>query len=92
MEKTVSAFEARRQFGKILQQVIAKGDAYVVEKHGEPVAAVVPLEVYEKWKREREAFFVQVRQMQARANLSPDEADDLAEEAVKAVRAAGHSA
>ncbi len=91
MEKTVSAFEARRQFGKILQQVIAKGDAYVVEKHGEPVAAVVPLEVYEQWKRERTAFFEQVRQIQARVNLSPNEADELAEEAVQAVRAAGRS-
>jgi len=52
MEKMVGAFEARRQLGKILKEVSGKGDRYVVEYHGEPVAAVVPIELYEQWKRE----------------------------------------
>lgn len=46
MEKTVCAFEARRQFGKILDAVAGKGDSVIVERHGEPAAAVVPIERY----------------------------------------------
>ena len=86
MEKVVAAFEARRQFGKILQDVIAKGDRYVVERHGEPVAAVVPIEVYEQWKRARSELFAKIRATAEQADVSPQEADALAQEAVRAVR------
>ena len=57
MEKRIGAFEARRQLGKVLQDVIANGDQYLVERHGEAVAAVVPIEVYRQWKNARKAFF-----------------------------------
>jgi prevent-host-death family protein len=87
MERIIGAFEARRQFGRILQEVVGRGDKYVVERHGEPVAALVPIEVYEQWKRRREAFFDQMEEVAARANLSPEDADALAQEAVQAVRA-----
>lgn len=88
MEKTVGAFEIRRQFGKILQDVAARGDRFVVERHGLAVAAVVPMEVYEQWKQARREFFAKVRAAAVRADLSPDEADELASDAVTAVRAA----
>jgi len=87
MEKTIAAFEARRKFGKILQEVAGKGDKFVVERHGEPVAAVVPMEVYENWKRQRTEFFDLIRSMQQEANLDPEEAEQVANEAVQAVRA-----
>jgi prevent-host-death family protein len=87
MERTVGAFEIRRQLGKILQQVAARGDRFVVERHGQPIAAMVPIEVYEQWKRSREQFFEQMRQAAERANLSPADADELATEAVRAARA-----
>src|SRR5215212_2632310 len=87
MEKTVGAFEVRRSFGRILQEVAAKGDRVVVERHGEPIAAVVPIDVYNQWKRSRSEFFDRMRQASERADLSAEEADQLAAEAVKAVRA-----
>lgn len=86
MERTIGAFAVRRQFGKVLRDVVAKGDSYVVERHGEAVAAVVPIEVYKQWKRERSAFFDKLRSAQERANLPPDEAEKMVVEAVKAVR------
>jgi prevent-host-death family protein len=88
MEKTVGAFDARRQLGKILKEVAGKGDRYVVNLHGEPVAAVVPIELYRQWKRDREEFFAQLEAIAERANVDPDEAEALADEAVRAVRAA----
>ncbi|MFN8499295.1 MAG: type II toxin-antitoxin system Phd/YefM family antitoxin [Anaerolineae bacterium] len=87
MEKKVGAFEARRQFGSILQNVVADRDRYVIERHGQPVAAVVPIEVYEQWKKQRQAFFDQIRAIAEEANVPEDEANELVNEAIQAVRA-----
>lgn len=86
MERMVAAYDARRQFGKLLTDVIANGDKFVVERHGAPVAAVVPIEVYEQWKRQREAFFAKWEAVAARVDLPEGEAMNLANEAVQAVR------
>jgi antitoxin (DNA-binding transcriptional repressor) of toxin-antitoxin stability system len=86
MEKVVNAFEVRRSFGKMLQDILTQGDKFIVERHGLPVAVVVPLEVYEQWKQGRARFFATLRQAQENANLSAAEAADLAAEAVKASR------
>ncbi len=86
MEKVIAAFDARRQFGAVIQDVVAKGDRYIVERHGAPVAAVVPIDVYEQWKEQRQAFFEQLRQAAARANLPEQEASDLVAEALQAER------
>ncbi len=32
MEKTIGAFIMRRQFGKVLQEVVVRGDRYIVER------------------------------------------------------------
>ncbi|MFN8482939.1 MAG: type II toxin-antitoxin system Phd/YefM family antitoxin [Anaerolineae bacterium] len=86
MEKKVGAFEARRQFGSILQSVVAERDRYVIERHGQAVAAVVPIEVYEQWKRQRRAYFDQIRALAEDANVPADEADELVNDAIQAVR------
>ncbi|MDQ3855953.1 MAG: type II toxin-antitoxin system Phd/YefM family antitoxin [Chloroflexota bacterium] len=88
MEKVVGAFEACRQLGRILKDVSGRGDRYVVEYHGEPVAAVVPIELYEQWKRQRESFFGKLEELATTSDLSAEEADALAEQAVRAVRQA----
>ncbi len=87
MEKKVGSFEARRQFGKMLQEVMARGERFVVERHGAPVAVLVPIEVYEQWKRARNEFFARLRAASNRANLPLQEAEQLADEAVLASRA-----
>ena len=86
MEKTISAFEARRNFGKVLQDIVACSDKIIVERHGEAVAVIVPVEVYEQWQRSRKAFFDTMRIAAERANMSPEEADELAAEAVRWAR------
>ena len=86
MEKTISAFEARRNFGKVLQDVVACNAKVIVEKHGEAVAVVVPVEVYKQWQRSRQRVVEKMKEMASRADLSPEEADALAAEAVEWVR------
>ena len=89
MEKTLSAWETRRQFGGVLRGVTQHHDCIVVESHGEPVAAVVPIEIYRQWKRRRQAFFDDMREISERVNLSDEEAQEFVERAIREVRGQG---
>ena len=82
MERTISAFEARRSFGRALQDVVARGDRLIVERHGEPVAVLVPIAEYRRWKRDREAFFDRLEAVARRADVSEAEAAEAVAEAV----------
>lgn len=85
MERTVEIAEMGQSFGQLLQGVEVKGDKLVVERNGQPIAAIVPLEIYEDWKR-RQSFFSKLRDIQDRINYTPEEADSIAQEAVQAIR------
>ena len=41
--KTINAMEARRAFGRILEEVYYKGEEYIIERAGKPMAAIIPL-------------------------------------------------
>jgi prevent-host-death family protein len=87
MEKALGAAEIDRSFGQILEDVADRGDRIVVERQGQPIAAVVPIGVYNQWKRAKADFFERMGQAGSRANLTAEEADRLAAEAIAAVRA-----
>lgn len=42
MTKTISAYEARKSFGELLNLVAYSGTTFVVEKHGVPLAELGP--------------------------------------------------
>jgi prevent-host-death family protein len=84
--KTIGAFEARRQFGKLLSAAGFSGTSIVVEKNGQRIAAIVPVKVLDDWEKERQAFFDEMRRMAETANLPEEEATSLANKAVADVR------
>ena len=88
MERMLGIAKAREDFSTVIEHVQHQGDSYIISRHGKPAAAVVPVEVYEAWKRQREAFFDLIRQAQEEANLTPEKAERLASKAVAAARAA----
>lgn len=92
MERMLGITKAREGFSHIIEQVQYRRDNYIISRHGKPAAAVVPIEVYENWKRQREELFDLFRQMQQEANLTPEEAERLATEAVVTVRAQNQNA
>lgn len=85
-DKKVGAFKARRQFGQILKEVEVKGDRFVVERHGEPVAALVPIEIYKQWKKGRKEFFAQIKAASDAADLTEKEAEAVIASAIKSIR------
>jgi len=88
MQKVViGAWEARRTFGQVLDTVGFGGDTVVVQKNGKRLAAIVPIQMLDKWEEERTAFFDQMRVVSERARVPYEEAQELAAEAIQAVRA-----
>ncbi|HEY6042763.1 MAG TPA: type II toxin-antitoxin system Phd/YefM family antitoxin [Anaerolineae bacterium] len=86
MDKRIGVAKARSSLSEIVEQVQFRGNAYIINRNGKPAAAVVPIDVYENWKRQRRAFFDSVREMQKRVRLPARAADRLASEAARSAR------
>jgi prevent-host-death family protein len=88
MVKKVTAIKARKNLGELLEEVYYRGDQYVIERAGKPMAAIVPLWQLEAWLQRQEAFFDMVDEVHQRA---PDAAPEIIEqdiqEAIRAARA-----
>lgn len=87
MVKKMSALSAQKNLGQLLEQVCYKGDQYVIERAGRPMAAVVPLWQLEDRRKRKERFFGMVKEVRRRNKKEKSEviAGEV-EEAVKAVR------
>ena len=57
VKRKVSAVEARKRLGEILEGVYYRGDEVVIERAGKPMAVVIPAERYETMERSRERLF-----------------------------------
>jgi len=89
METQLGITEARKQLARIIDAVKYEGDKYIIVRHGQPAAAVVPMEVYRKWKRDRQELFDVIRKIQA-ANVGADP-DQVMKEVLEAQQAVRHS-
>lgn len=89
MEKTVSAMEARRKFGHLLEETYYRGDVFVIQRAARPMAALVPVAQYHQWQMERERFFALIDQVQERTRQVPvSELEETIAEAVEAAKQA----
>lgn len=86
MEERISAWEARRQFGSVLRRVSTERKSVIVESHGEPIAAIVPMNAYRRDLAERNEFLALLEKAQMNANMDEDEAMELALEVQREVR------
>jgi len=57
MLKKLSAVQARKNFGQILEEVYYRGDEVILKRSGRSMAVMVPITVYEQFKRQRERDF-----------------------------------
>ena len=64
--KTLNALKARQNFGQMLEEVYYKGDQFIIERAGKPMAAVIPLWQLEEWQKHRERFFAAVQAVHQR--------------------------
>jgi prevent-host-death family protein len=66
MKKKISAMAARQKFGQMLEEAFYRGDTFIIERAGKPMAAVISIEQYHQWQAEREVFFDQIKKIQER--------------------------
>ena len=87
MRKTVSALKARKNLGELLEEVYYRGDQYIIERAGKPMAAVVPLSQLEAWQEQREDFFRSIDDVRKKNQTTkPETIEREVEEAVRSTR------
>jgi prevent-host-death family protein len=87
MEKELTSTQVRDRFSTILDEVQYQGGKYIVKRKGKPAAAIVPLHIYQNWKKNQERLFELISQAQeASGESDPEEMMALALEAQTAVR------
>lgn len=93
MVRTISATEAKVNFGSVTQQVIDDGEPVIVENHGRPRVAIVPVQNLERLaeleaqERQRDALD-RIQQLQAEVagrnqDLTEEQADAIADDVVR---------
>ena len=87
MLKKVSAIKARQNLGQLLNEVSIKGDSFIIERAGKPLAALVDLESLQKIQEDREAAMAALRNIWGKMEgASAQEVGETIEKAVRAVR------
>ena len=83
----MGAREARQKLSELVGRVHYGGDTVILESSGRPMAAVVPLEMYNRMMAEREERFQVIDEIRARMpQVAEEEAEADIAEALAAVR------
>jgi prevent-host-death family protein len=69
----MGAREARQKLSELVGRVHYGGDTVILESSGRPMAAVVPLEMFDRMMAEREERFRVIDEIRARMPLVPEE-------------------
>jgi prevent-host-death family protein len=87
MERELGITKARETLSDVVERVQFQGDTYIISRHGKPAAAVVPIEVYKDWKRQRRELFEAVRRIQfTNEEVDPDQVMEDVLQAQQAIR------
>ncbi len=87
MVKTVSVADVCGRFEELADEVRERGDGYIVEKDGQPLVAVVPVEQLRSWESGREELFAVIHEIHERnKDAGPGEIERDIEDALREVR------
>ena len=67
MVRTVNVLKMRKNLGQLLERVDAKGNQYVIEQGGRPMAAMVPVWQLTEWRARRNRFFAKIDAVRRRS-------------------------
>ena len=87
MIKTTTAIRSRKKFGQLLEEVFYRGDEFVIERAGKPMAVLIPIQEFEKWQKQREKDFMIFDKVRAKVRgVKIEEVEKEVAEAVVKVR------
>jgi prevent-host-death family protein len=78
MLEKVSTIDVRRRIGDLLNRVALRHDEFIIERKGQPLAALVPVERLEQMRRFARRHALEALERQAGGPLSDEQAMDLA--------------
>ena len=55
MLKKISAMKARQNLGQLLNEVSIRGDSYIIERAGKPLAALVDMKRFQQLQEDQDA-------------------------------------
>jgi prevent-host-death family protein len=86
--RKINALKVRQNLGQLLEEVYYKGDQYVIERAGRPMAAVVPVWQLKEWQERRARFFGMVDDLRSKGKkMKPEVVEREVADAIRAVRA-----
>ncbi len=89
MAKHISAREARNKFADLMGSVHYGGEEVIVERSGRPMAAVIPVEMYERLVSERRSRLEVIDEIRSSLpDVSPEEIEKDVSRAIEKVRKA----
>lgn len=88
MRNVISAGDARRRLGSLLDEVRLRGATFVIERDGRPAAAVIPIAALERLEAERAAAFDRIEALRQRVaeRIAGPALEGVVEEEFRAVR------
>jgi prevent-host-death family protein len=88
MVKKVTTLKASMNLGQLLEEVYYRGDQYVIERAGKPMAAIVPVWHLEEWLKRRERPFGMVDEVrQRRQDGIPEVLEEDIQDAIHTIQA-----
>jgi prevent-host-death family protein len=51
LPKKINAMKVRQNFGTMLAEVFYRGEQYIIERAGKPMAALVPVSLLVEWQK-----------------------------------------
>jgi prevent-host-death family protein len=86
MPEKVSTIDVRRRIGDLLNRVALRHDEFIIERKGQPLAALVPVGRLEQMRRFARRHALEALKHQAGGPLSDEQAMDLAVQAERWAR------
>lgn len=87
MIREVTAMDARKNFGEILNEVKYRHDTILIKKAGKPIAAIIDLDLFERIKVMKHQFDSLTEELgKTYEGFSVEEAEKEIEKALKNVR------
>jgi len=87
MLKKISAMKARQNLGQLLNEVSIRGDSYIIERAGKPLAALVDMDRFRQMQEDQSAALEALKKVwEKMAGADPGEIQEAIEEAVRSTR------
>ena len=86
MTKTTSAIKARQNLGQLLEESFYRGDEFVIERAGKPMAALIPIQEFERIQAQKEKDFAIFDEIRGRTKIKAKDTEKEVAEAIREVR------